>query len=140
MCMTDLEVAIKLLESENYTCVAVKGESRYFSHERGIKPLVAWQALTMQGYSVADKIVGKAAAFLYAKLRISKLYAKVLSEGGKAVLDSYNIPVKYGTLTANIINRKGDGICPMERAVKDISDCETAYKTLCDELAKMSQK
>ena len=42
--------------------------------------------VNLQGYSVADLIVGKAAAMLFVKCGIAGVYAKTLSQSGKAVL------------------------------------------------------
>lgn len=42
--------------------------------------------VNLQGYSVADLIVGKAATMLFVKCGIAGVYAKTLSQSGKAVL------------------------------------------------------
>ena len=54
-------------------------------------------------------------------------YGEVMSEGALKLLKENNIQADYKTLTPNIINRKGDDICPMEKAVKDCNDFEEAY-------------
>jgi hypothetical protein len=40
----------------------------------------------------------------------------------KAELFTYGIVAEYETLADYIVNRSGDGICPMEEAVIDIDD------------------
>lgn len=114
----DIELAKRLRNAENYTCVLVKGENVYCSRERGVKPLVEWisEGKELRGYAAADKVVGRAAAFLYAYMGISSLYADVLSECGQKVLRDYGITNACGVLVPQIINRAGTGLCPMEEA------------------------
>ncbi len=124
-----LENAKKQLFEQSYTCVCCKDTQTYTSLERGIKPLVAWYAhgIDLQGFSVADKVVGKGAAFLYALLNVREIYAHVLSVSALEVLTRYGIQAEYGTLVDHIQNRAGDGICPFENAVLHIQDRHEAY-------------
>lgn len=137
--MTDLERA-KTLLAQN-TCVLCKDETLHTSQKTGIAPMLDWLAEGMEltGFSVADKIVGKAAALLFVLAGVNEVYGEVMSEGGLAVLQTHGIPCAYGKLTPYIINRKGDGICPMEQTVQAIDDPELAYEALC-ETRKILQK
>ncbi len=139
--MTDWERAKTLLAGET-TCVLVKGDSTLVSTKRGIAPMIDWlgQGQTLAGFAVADRIVGKAAAMLFVKAGLSAVYAEVLSEPGKAYLERRGIPVTYGVLTPAIINRAGDGPCPMEAAVADIDDPEEGCLTLSAKLAALRGK
>ena len=125
------------MQAEKYlidkaTCVVIKEGSVLTSEKTGIAPVLDWinEGVDLRGAEVADKIVGKAAAMLFVKAGISKVFAKVLSSSGKAYLDRYGIEVSWETLTDVIINRKGTGMCPMEQTVLEISDCEEGYKAL----------
>jgi len=86
----------------------------------------------LAGFSAADKIVGKAAALLFVHAGIANVYGEVMSEAGLAVLKRHNIPCTYGTLTPYIINRRGDGICPMEETVLQIDDPKQALAALLE--------
>lgn len=129
--MKDIDKAKELL-IDNKTLILVKGESVIESTLDGIKPLINIlnTGIDVKGYSLADKIVGKAQSVLLVKAGIKEVHAKVLSEKGKAILDNYSIPYTYDVLTKDIINRKGTDICPMEKAVKDTNDIEEAYQIL----------
>lgn len=129
-----------LLAEENLTCVLSDGNRLIKSRERGVKPLIGFieSGKSFKGFTAADKVVGKAAALLYALMGVSSLYASVISEGALTVCKSFGISVEYGTLTQNIINRRGDGFCPMEQAVADISDPQTAFKTVKEKLKNLS--
>ena len=137
--MTDLEKAREIYSSGEFTCVLVKGDNIITSAENGIKPLLKFIADSedYSGFSAADKIVGKAAAFLYAKLGVSAVYAEVLSADGKRILETNGITCEYASLTEQIINRKGDGLCPMELTVKNTEDTETAYRLLLEKVRSM---
>lgn len=134
--MTDIEKAKEIYSDGTFTCVLCKDESVITSCEKGIKPLIGFckDGNSYVGFSAADKIVGKAAALLYAKLGVSEIFAEVLSVAGESVLKKYGISCSCNTLTAEIINRLGTGICPMESAVKAVEDYESAYSILSDKV------
>lgn len=120
------------LEGEGLTCILQKGDTVLTSTQRGIRPLLEWigSGADTAGASAADKIVGRAAALLYAYMGVKELYAEVLSEGGLAVLRAFSIRAEYGVLTQRIINRAGTGICPMEQAVLSVTDPAEALTAL----------
>lgn len=121
-----------ILESGNYTCVLSDGSSLYASCQRGVKPLVQFleKKNIPENLFAADKVVGRATAYLYVLLKVQALYAKVISEPAIAVLQAHGITVSYESLVPNIINRRGDGICPFEEAVMGIEDPEAAYAAI----------
>ena len=133
--MKDVLKAKELLIDDK-TLVFVKGNDIVDSTLSGIKPLINFlnEGKDLNGYSLADKIVGKAQAMLAVRAGIAEIYTKVLSEAGKEILDKYNIPYTYDVLTEQIINRKGTDICPMEKVVYDIDDIEEAYVALKEEV------
>lgn len=127
---TSLAKACRLLQKQQLTCALVNGDLVFISKERGVKPLLdCYYANAIEpGFSAADKVVGKAAAFLYVLLGAKQLYADVLSRPALAVLQQHGIEVRYGQLTDAIKNRAGTGFCPMETAVLAI---EEAPEALC---------
>ncbi len=126
----------ELLLAEGYTCVLEKDGKIFTSRERGIRPLIDWldSGEDFRGGTAADKVVGKAAAFLYVRLGIRKLYAEVLAESGLSVLRAHAIEAEYGTLTLKIINREGTDQCPMEKTVASIDAPEEAEIALRNRL------
>lgn len=129
--MKDVLKAKELLKDEK-TLVFVKDDKIFDSTLSGVKPLIGFlsDGVDLNGFSLADKIVGKAQAMLAVKAGIVEVYAKIMSKAGEEILKKYNIPYSYDTLVDEIINRKGDDICPMEKTVKDINDLDEAYKAL----------
>lgn len=129
--MKDIDLAKELLKDDK-TLILVKNKEILESTLTGIKPLIGFlnDGKDLNGFSIADKIVGKAQAMLIVKANIKEVYAKVLSRNGELILQKYNIPYSYETITDQIINRKGTDICPMEKVVKEIDDIEEAYNSL----------
>ncbi len=135
--MCDIERAKSLLEGHSVVCVC--GDAVHIRDERGIRPLLEMigRGESLRGFTVADKIVGKAAALLFAILQPDALHARVLSEGGAAVLEKYKIPYTCDVRTAKIINRAGTDICPMERTVLAIDDPQEALAALRQTAARL---
>lgn len=136
----DLEKAKEALLSDGYTCVLCREEDIHTTLLRSVKPLVAWyeSKQNFSGYSAADKVIGKATAFLYVLLGIKDVYAGVISRSALQVLSAHNIKTEYGKLVDNIINRQGDGICPFESAVLDIDTSTTAYNAIRNKMKEMN--
>ena len=134
-----MKKAKELLKSNGYTCVLTDGNAVYTSTQRGVKPLVEFleSDTAFAGFSAADKVVGRATAYLYVLLGVKSLYAQVISQPALAVLQANGIAAEYGNLVPNIINRKGDGICPFEAAVMDITDPQKAYAAIRQKMQEM---
>lgn len=118
----DLTTARSILETGEYTCVLCRDRKIYAATERGVKPLLNWldSGLELAGFSAADRVVGRATAFLYCLLGVSAVYARVMSRPAAEVLQAAGIAVEAGQLVDGIINRRGTGPCPFEAAVLDI--------------------
>ena len=134
-----LEKAKAHLVDGGYTCVLTDGAEIYTSTHRGVKPLVQFleSDTAFAGFSAADKVVGRATAYLYVLLGVKELFAQVISRPALAVLQANGIAAEYGDLVDNIINRKGDGICPFEATVMDITDPQQAYTAIRQKMQEM---
>ena len=125
--MSDSERARALLsENPQWTCVLCRGEQTLTATARGIAPMMEWIECgeDLRGFSVADRVVGRAAAFLFVLAGVQSVYTAVISEPALAVLKQYALPCIYDRLVPHIINRTGDGLCPMETAVLGIDNPE----------------
>ena len=134
--------ARQMLEEGNYTCVVLKDGEEYTSHERGVKPLIDLldSGRSYVGAIAADKTVGAGAAHLYVLLGVSALWTNVVSESAKAILDAAGITLTFGECVPHIINRRGDGICPIETAVRDARTSAEAYTLILAALERLRAK
>ncbi len=137
----DLEKAKKLLNSGDYTCVLCKDDVIFTSKQRGVKPLLDWidSKTNLQGFSAADKVVGKATAYLYVICGVSKVYSPVISEPAKKVLFENKIAAVFDKSVTAIRNRTNTGFCPMETAVYNIDDPTEALIAVKNTLAVLQK-
>lgn len=138
---TDTLSAKKLMLEGGYTGVLIHGNQVITSKERGVKPLLQWlnDENDYKGFCASDKVVGKAAAFLYVALGVDEVSAEVISEPAIDVFSRYGINCYYGTAVKAIFNRDNTGLCPMEAAVKDISDTESAVCAIKEKIAVLNK-
>lgn len=120
---------IEILHDGSHSLVVANGEICTFDG-RGIADLfniLSEDPGFLQGAEVADKVVGKGAAALMIIGGISSLYADIISDPALELLRQCPIKIDFGKQVDNIINRKGDGICPVETLC---IPCATAQECL----------
>lgn len=139
--MMNLENAKNMLCAGEYTCVACREAEVYTATDRGVKPLLNWldDGLDLTGFSAADRVVGRATAFLYCLLGVKEVYARVMSRPAAQVLDAQGIDASADSYVDGIINRRGDGLCPFEAAVLDIEDPQEALTAIRRKMAEMKK-
>ena len=137
--MRDLQQAIQCLETENRTCVLCKGDIFYKSDSRGVAPLLQWldSAIDAANFSAADRVVGKATAFLYCLLGVRAVYARVMSKPAAQVLEKAGIDASWETLVDGIQNRQQNGSCPMEAATRTIDEPREALAAIRSTLERL---
>jgi len=132
--MKDLDLAKESLRNSDNTLVIVKnGQVLYGSNASGIQSLL--MALDkigneMNGSSLADRIVGEAAAQLCAYSHVREVYAVVLSQCGKDVLERNGIRYEYENMVPHILNMKKTDLCPFEKMVAGRTSPQEAYERL----------
>lgn len=129
---TDLKKAVDLLSKSEYTCVLCKGSTVFTSEERGVKPLVEWlnSKTDFKDFCAADKVVGKAAAFLYVLLGVKAVYSQVMSKSAYEILSMHGIEPLCDLSVEAIRNRSNTDLCPMEKLVLDVDDPKTALSMI----------
>lgn len=138
---TDLDLARALLiANKDATLVAVRGDEIVVCRDRGVKPLLKMVAEghSLKGFSVADKVVGKAPALLYAVLGPEAVFSPVMSWTGRAVLLAAGIFVSHDVLVPHISNRAKSGQCPMDESVTNIWEPYEAVGVLEERARQMA--
>lgn len=133
--------AIKLVKTGKATCVTLRnGHIETEASTKGIAYIIdLYEKDMLSGAFVADKIVGKAAAMIFTLGGVSSIYAENISDSAVEWLEKHRIPCEYNNRSEYIINRKGDGMCPMELTVQNINneiEAIVALKKKIEELKK----
>ena len=138
----DLQKARQLLDEHNSTCVLCKDDVTHTSTHRGVAPLLNWldSGTDLRGFSAADRVVGKATAYLYCLLGVSCVFARVMSRPAIEVFAAYGIPASWETLVDAIENRQKNGPCPMEHATRNSTSPEEALNAVRQALLQLQQK
>ncbi|MEM3615395.1 MAG: DUF1893 domain-containing protein [Candidatus Methanomethylicia archaeon] len=130
--MRDIDIAKRLLKEGNLTLTIVKnGETLFESKSHGIIDLI--NAIDIFGdrlskASIADKIIGRAAALLITYAKMSCAYAEIISISGLKTLIENNIHIEYDVMVPKILNRDGTDLCPFEKASQTIQNPCEAYE------------
>ena len=136
-----LSYAKEILKQGNYTLALCNGNhgATITSCQRGVGFLLELvkEGRTLAGYCAADKVVGKGAAFLYVLLGVNAVYAPVMSRPAKEVLEKHGVAVFCDNCPEGIINREGTGPCPVENAVRNISDPRVALSAIEKRLVEL---
>lgn len=145
--MVDIQLARKILEEKRLSLVITKdGKILFESRSSGIRGLLkAIDILDkkIDGSSVADRVIGRAAALLLSSYNLKVIHVSTLSFGGLKVLKENSIPVKYDTLVPVILNMDGNGICPFEEFAMTIDNPQNAFlklKVFSDQLSMITKK
>jgi hypothetical protein len=134
MYMRDLEIAKKRLSENGLTLSIVKdGKIIFETVSHGVSGfLEAIEKLRdeLKGASAADRIVGKAIALLCVYVKIKAIYAKILSENAKKVLEENMVYHEWASMVGHILDTNKTELCPFERLAAEISSSRDAYERL----------
>lgn len=128
-----LEKAKSILLSSASTIAVVSDGEVFTSQERGVKPLLFLlkeKKEFLKGASVADKVIGKAAALLMVLGEIKEVHTLIISEPAIKVFEKHYIPCFYDKKVTRIVNRTGDGLCPMETLCLDVEKPQEAFERI----------
>lgn len=123
------ENLMDILHSGGYSLV-IRNNGIHTYKGRGISDLYKiyrQEKDLLNGASLADKIVGKGAAALMALGNVSEVITDVISSSALSLLEVSGISVRFQNVVPNIINHRGDGICPVEVLCME---CRTAEECL----------
>ena len=126
-------------ELNGHTCVVRTAAGTLLaSGEHGILPPLRWlreDPALLRGADVADKVIGKAAALLFAYGNVRSLWAARMSEAARDYLRAAAILFEYDELVPAILNRGGTDLCPMEQRALGMDNPGEAF-ALFDGLVK----
>lgn len=132
--MDDLEIAKQRLKNRKLSLVFVKNSKVIFETSieglKGFLKAIEELSGSLSDSSVADKIIGKAAALLCAYSNIKAAFAITMSKSGLEILNTYNIRGEFENLVPTILNMKKTDKCPFEKLVENTSNYKEAYEKI----------
>ncbi len=138
----DIDIAREALRG-HVRCAVCRDGELHLSEARGIRPMLDWLDADpefLRGASVADKVVGRASAMIMVYGGVREVYTDVISTRALELLKENGIPCIYVNTCDAIANRRGGGICPMEKAVAPVKDPAEAIPVLKAKLSEMERK
>lgn len=113
-----------------HTLAVASGDTVRTFSRRGVADLyslITEEPGMLRGASVADKVTGKGAAALMMLGGVAEMHTDVISESALGLLEQSGMAVHYDLAVPYIINRRGDGMCPVETLCLP---CRTAAECL----------
>lgn len=134
---------ITLLHEGNYSCVLQNQTGILTFTQRGVADLYDLyenEPASLKNSSVADKVVGKAAAALLILGRAKSVYTDVISLPALHLLQDAALSVKYKKKVPFIENRDKTGYCPLESTCLDIESATDIYLAIKQFITQMRAK
>lgn len=131
--------AIHLIEQNTAACVVIRdGVIERTEMGRGIGPVLKLcDEGALKEAFVVDKIIGKAAAMIMTEGGVKRCYGLTMSRAAYDWLTAHGVKADYCECVDVIINRAGDGMCPMEETVLNISDAKEGIQALRQKRAEL---
>lgn len=131
------------LKHGGWSCVIGKGEIMRTYSKRGVADL--YQILVsdpdfLNASCVADKVVGKGAAALMVLGKVSRLYTHVISIPALELLENAGIHTDYDIKVEYIVNREGNGRCPVESLCDRVDSPEDMLPLIAGFLSSIQPK
>ena len=141
--MTGMEQAIqqakKMIEEGVAACVAIRhGRIIGAAAGRGVGPVLQlYEQGQLTGSFLVDKVIGKAAAMVMTRGGFAGCHGIIVSKAALQWLQQNHVAVTYDHLTDYIVNRTGDGMCPMEQTVLNLQEDTQVISVLQQKLAQL---
>ena len=124
-----MQTLIDILHEGHHSLVVAYDSKVMTFNGRGVSDLyrlLSQSPEILDGACVADKVVGKGAAALMILGKVKAVHTDVISTQALRLFERSAVKVSFGTEVSAIINRAGDGICPVESlcfGVKTAAGC-----------------
>ncbi len=142
--MKDLELAKEVLAEKELTLVIAKdGKIIFTSTDKGIKPMhtaVLELKEELRGASVADRVIGRAAAILCKYAEIKELYTYLISHEAIKVFENSSIIFFYDESSPYIKNRDKTDMCPVEKLSQNVDSPEELIQRISEFLDSMKKR
>ena len=135
---------IDLLHQQECSLVVCSASGAVTTYnKKGVRDLI-WlldnQRELLYGASIADKVIGKAAAGLLVQGGVREVYADVMSQMATPLLSDAGIDYSFGELVEHIVIPEGDNRCQLERIVSEAQTAGEVESMLRQHFSSMKKK
>ncbi|WP_307758138.1 DUF1893 domain-containing protein [uncultured Mediterranea sp.] len=134
---------IDMLHAGGYSCVIANGDRIRTFTQRGVADLydlLVQEPEFLYGASVADKVIGKAAASLMVLGGVREVYTRTISRPALQLLQEAGVMVTCDEVVDHIINRDRTGWCPLEQASRDLHSAKEIFPVIEKFIANLRKK
>lgn len=134
---------IDMLHAGGYSCVIANGDRIRTFTQRGVADLydlLVQESEFLHGASVADKVIGKAAASLMVLGGVREVYTRTISRPALQLLQEAGVMVTCDEIVDHIINRDRTGWCPLEQASRDLHSAKEIFPVIEKFIANLRKK
>jgi hypothetical protein len=137
----EMEKAKKMIEEGKAECVLLQdGKISQIERGRGVSPLLRMydrDPKAMKGGIIVDKVIGRAAAAIAICAGVKFVHGQIMSEDAQSFLKDNNIGSSAALKVHRILNRRRDGLCPLEKSVSGIDDPAEALSALRKKISEL---
>ncbi len=129
---------VAVMQREASVVIAKDGVIVAKEQGRGISPILKLfdEGKLARGV-VVDKVIGRAAAAICVEGKAKRVHAILAAEGAAEILSAAGIKLTAEKTVPVILNHAKDGSCPMEAAVKDMTDTKAMIVKVRETLSKL---
>ncbi len=122
---------LSLLDSNGYSCIVRNRGITTTYTQHGVRDLLALQdGDRLEGAVLADKTIGRAAAWLMIAGGVREAYTHTVCTPAREMLENAGIVLHADNEIPYIVNKQGDGQCPLDSRLTNVTDLSTALDTI----------
>ena len=127
------EALLNILNANGQSLIVLNNDSLSYHNARGVQDLIQLtsdEPERLKGASVADKVVGRAAAALMIAAGVSEVHTNLISTPALQMLQEAGVRVYATEEVPQILNRDRSDQCPIEATLNDADNVEECVAIL----------
>ena len=122
---------LTLLDDNGYSCVVRNRGITTSYTQHGVRDLLVLQdGDRLTGAVIADKTIGRAAAWLLVAGNVREVYTHTVCTPAREILENAGIVLHADNEIPYIVNKQGDGQCPLDSRLNEVTDLSVALDTI----------
>lgn len=123
------------------TIIIYKDKEVVFTSEyKGVRPMMEYMKAygpSQEPLTVVDRIMGRGAVMLAVLINAKTIKTPMISKTALDLAKIHGLKVEADKIVPYVINREGNGRCPIETSVLGIEDVQEGYEAIKAAIAKL---